>query len=61
MVHASGRKMLERVIGGILFLFTELGIICAAASVDHVSPEEGIDDDDSLQVAAEVSLKLYQA
>jgi hypothetical protein len=25
-----------------LFLFTELGIICAAASVDHVSPEEGI-------------------
>jgi hypothetical protein len=29
-------------IGGILFLFTELGIYCAAASAGYVSPDEGI-------------------
>jgi hypothetical protein len=32
----------KKVIGRILFLFTELGIICAAASAGHVSPDEGI-------------------
>jgi hypothetical protein len=33
----------KRVIGGILFLFAELGIIYAAARVDYVSPGEPSD------------------
>jgi hypothetical protein len=32
----------KRVIRGISFLLTELGIFCAAASAGHVSPVEGI-------------------